>query len=374
MTTASPTWILDVPAQNAYRDGVLIEPTVRSWNFVGFQVAYDSTNQWVTIQGGSGSGDWKESVRLRTVGALAAYTFAAGTPATITANAVGALGNIDGVLAAVDDRVLLDSPGTASDVHNGIWVITSVGSAGTTWSMERDILADETGEITPGLTVRVEEGAVSQFNTYFCTNTGTITMNVSTITFANTVTAIPLVTATVRGTVSPFTATVNMTLQGDGATAGGVWRDHIRLGTTPSTTGRIRLTSLDGIYERTTAAADALLIALDGSDNIIVGDGVNNQSIGFDVAAGQVVAAMEASVEMLEIDMANGLTIGPTLVNPTIRQGDETVGGASDTLTTHAQDNTVAAATGGARLDRAGDATGGGASTGGAYDIRPGGE
>jgi hypothetical protein len=196
-------------------------------------------------------------------------------------------------------------------------------------------------------------------------------MNVSTITFANTVTAIPLVTAAVRGTVSPFTATVNMTLQGDGATAGGVWRSFVAFGTTPSTTGRIRLTSTDGIYERTTAAADALLIALDGSDNIIVGDGTNCGSVGLDCSAGNAVVAMEGSVEMLEID-ASGAHFGAAMVTPTFNQFDETVGAAGDLLTTHAQDATVAAATGGARLDRAGDATGGGASTGGSYDIRPG--
>jgi len=70
--------------------------------------------------------------RVATAAALAAYTAAAGV---ITANANGALGNIDGVAVAAGDKVLLTLGATASD--NGLYIITSLGGASAKFVLTR---------------------------------------------------------------------------------------------------------------------------------------------------------------------------------------------------------------------------------------------
>jgi hypothetical protein len=214
------SWILDVPAQNCYDNGTLISPTVRGWNFVGADIAYNTATGRVDIYTGGAGTDWKESARLATAAALPAYTFS-GAANTITANGVGAMPVVDGFAVAVGDVLLLESSGTTSDVHNGLWDVTSIGSAGTKWALERNGLSDETGEITPGLTVYIEEGTAWGGRMQTCTNTGAIVVNTTPITFAAT-SGLSLVTAAVAGTVNALGA-ANTFLQTDGATAGGGW-------------------------------------------------------------------------------------------------------------------------------------------------------
>lgn len=102
-----------------------------------------------------------EAARIKTQTALSAYTQAGtGVGATLTADANGAL-TIDSVLIVVADRILVDTLGSTSDVHNGIYVATDIGSAGTPWILTRADDADEAGDLTAGLFIFIEEGTVN---------------------------------------------------------------------------------------------------------------------------------------------------------------------------------------------------------------------
>jgi hypothetical protein len=216
------TWLDDLTGQELYDSGVRFEPTRKVWNFVGVNIADDPINDYVTFTfAENGGGDWKDSVRAATAAALPAYTFNA-SAGTLTANANGALGNIDGVAVVAGDKLLVETSGSSSDVHNGIYDINTAGSAGTKWVFTRNILADETGEITPGMTVYVEEGATHGQEIFRCTNTGVITVNTTPILLTKVVYITPLVKTTALGSVSQLGAN-NTVLTNPAGADGGVW-------------------------------------------------------------------------------------------------------------------------------------------------------
>jgi len=109
----------------------------------------------------SASISWKEPVRVKTEAALSTYTYdngTAGVGATIEATANAAI-VIAGVSLAINDRVLVDSVGTTSDTHNGIYYVSVVGDGSTQWELTRTTGTDEPSEVADGAAVFVSEGA-----------------------------------------------------------------------------------------------------------------------------------------------------------------------------------------------------------------------
>jgi hypothetical protein len=123
--------------------------------------------------------DWKDSVRLATTTALPASTR---TSNVRTANANGALPNIDGVAPAVNDRILDKDHGTGAD--RGIWVVTSLGSGGTPWVLTRAGDADVDAEVTSGLRVSITAGTLHAGKVFYLNTADPITLNTTALTFA----------------------------------------------------------------------------------------------------------------------------------------------------------------------------------------------
>lgn len=136
-------------------------------------------------------------VRLATAAALPANTYASATK-TKTADANGALGNIDSVAAVVGDRVLDKDAGTASE--RGIFRIVSLGSAGSKWSMIRDDDADESADFVDGKLVGVGVGTANADTTWQLTTSGAFTLDTSSVTFSKPSLAVANATATNQAT------------------------------------------------------------------------------------------------------------------------------------------------------------------------------
>jgi phage-related tail fiber protein len=102
--------------------------------------------------------DWKPSVKVATT---ANITLSGGQ-------------TIDGVSVSAGDRVLVKDQSTAS--QNGIYVVASGG-----WSRAAD--ADADAEVTPGLSVSVEQGTVNAATGWRLTTTGSITVGSTSLTF-----------------------------------------------------------------------------------------------------------------------------------------------------------------------------------------------
>lgn len=100
----------------------------------------------------------QEAVRLATTGALT-VTYnngASGIGATLTnAGAMVAL-SIDSVATATNDRILIKDQ--ASQLQNGIYTVTNIGSGAVNWVLTRATDYDQPTEIQPGDLVIVNEG------------------------------------------------------------------------------------------------------------------------------------------------------------------------------------------------------------------------
>ena len=134
---------------------------------------------------GSGSTDFKASVRAATTAALAANTYdngASGVGATLTANANGALAAVDGVTLVAGNRLLVKNEVTGA--NNGIYVVTQVGTAGTPYILTRASDADTNAEVTAGMIVPVEEGTVNADQAFILTTNNPITLGTTALTFA----------------------------------------------------------------------------------------------------------------------------------------------------------------------------------------------
>lgn len=120
----------------------------------------------------------KEPVRLATAAAMAASTVV-GT--VRTANANGAMANIDGVAPAVGDRIL--DKDNATGANRGIWRITDLGSASQPWRMERPPDFDASADVRDGTRTTVGEGTANAGTGWMLTTNDPITLGTTALTF-----------------------------------------------------------------------------------------------------------------------------------------------------------------------------------------------
>lgn len=126
----------------------------------------------------------KQACRLCTAGALDAYTPAgAKTTKALIANAVGAL-TIDGVAAALGDRVLVNNDGTATPADRGVYVVTVIGDGTHAWQMARAIDCNTNAEVTSGLYVRITEGTANGDTGWVLTTNDPIDLDVTGLSFS----------------------------------------------------------------------------------------------------------------------------------------------------------------------------------------------
>lgn len=124
----------------------------------------------------AGVTDAKNSVRLATAAAPAAYTRSTNV---ITFTAVGSQ-SVDGVATVLNDRILLKNG--AADADNGIYTVTTKGGAGQeVWTRSTD--SDSSAEVTSGLYVWVEEGTTNADSGWLLVTDNPITLNTTSLSF-----------------------------------------------------------------------------------------------------------------------------------------------------------------------------------------------
>jgi hypothetical protein len=162
--------------------------------------------------------DWKASVRLKTTASLPAYTPAGtGVGKTLTANANGAL-SLDSISTANGDRVLVDTEGA----HNGIYVVTDTGSAGTPWVLTRATDADQNSEVTSGMAVFVTEGSSYADSGWVLTTDDPITVDTTSLSFSQfTGTGAIIAGAGISKTGSTLDVELDAAADAQGAGSGG---------------------------------------------------------------------------------------------------------------------------------------------------------
>ena len=116
--------------------------------------------------------DTKPSCRVGTTANLSASysNGTAGVGATLTNSGSQAALTIDGVTLSANDRVLVKDQTNAA--HNGIYVVTTVGSGSANWVLTRATPEDQPSELSGGAFVFVEEGTANGDNGYVFTHNG----------------------------------------------------------------------------------------------------------------------------------------------------------------------------------------------------------
>lgn len=128
----------------------------------------------------------RTAVRVATTANLTA-TYANGTGgvgATLTNSGTLAALQIDGVTLSVSDRVLVKDQSTG--LQNGVYTVTTVGSGSVAWVLTRatDFDTWAAGEIALGALFLVSAGTVNANKYYYCSNSTTVTVGTTSITFA----------------------------------------------------------------------------------------------------------------------------------------------------------------------------------------------
>jgi len=122
--------------------------------------------------------DVKDSVRAATTANLAAAYTSLGQ--TLTANSDGAI-TIDGESLALNDRVLVKDQTTKS--QNGIYTVTTVGTASSKFVLTRSVDFDTTSEVGAGTFTYVEAGTANQGKSFVQT-TRNVTLDTSDVVFS----------------------------------------------------------------------------------------------------------------------------------------------------------------------------------------------
>jgi hypothetical protein len=185
--------VANVTARNGLtspQDGDLVLVLDNGSGYTQLDRYKSSTSAWVTVAveggtsgggggSGGGSGAYKSPVRAATVSTLPTNTRSGNV---LTASANGALPAIDGVTLEADNRLLVKNEATGA--NNGLYVVTSVGSASTPWVLTRAEDANTDALVVPNLLVFVQEGTSNGDTGFLLTTNATITLNTTALTFS----------------------------------------------------------------------------------------------------------------------------------------------------------------------------------------------
>ncbi|MBE9542517.1 MAG: hypothetical protein IMF01_09380 [Proteobacteria bacterium] len=137
----------------------------------------------------AGLSDPKDAVRVATVAALLASTYAngaAGVGATLTADANGAFPSVDGIALSLNDRILVKDQ--VAGLENGIYELSQLGDAGNPWILTRTEDADNngaaSGAVTQGMFVPVSEGTINGTLGFMLTTGDPIVLGTTSLSFA----------------------------------------------------------------------------------------------------------------------------------------------------------------------------------------------
>jgi hypothetical protein len=175
----------DVPLVGDLRDvqdSTTVTPNTATPGEVSWDVRPQLPVEAVRLNGAS----FITSARLMTVASLPACTYANGTSgvgATLTGDANGALAAVDGVTPALGDVIVVNSQGitAGSQLQNGLYEVTQLGSAGTPFILTRCLEADEAADFLAGITVHVGPQGASMGGRVVIAAPATVVMGTTSI-------------------------------------------------------------------------------------------------------------------------------------------------------------------------------------------------
>ncbi len=200
----------------------------------------------------------RASCLVATTGALTAIynNGASGIGATLTNSTTQAAISIDGVSLSVGNRVLVKNQ--ASQLQNGIYTVTTVGSGATNWVLTRATDYDQSSEVAAGSYTIISSGTANIGTLWIQATSGTITIGTTAIAFTELVVGSQTITLTgdVTATGSGSIATTVAAIQGT-TVSGTTGTGNVMFSASPTTTGTLSASAITqtGIYTNSTNAA-----------------------------------------------------------------------------------------------------------------------
>jgi hypothetical protein len=160
---------------------------------------------------------WKAPCNAATVVALASPSYSNGV---LTAPVNGVLPAQDGVTLTVGQRLLVRSQATTS--RNGIYTVTSVGSAGSPWVLTRSTDCDTASEMVAGMATLILAGTQLAGSVWYSTAAWTPTSGDPAFTSAGRpVSVVYTANGTYDRPIGPFTTGTFGTIAGGGGGGSG---------------------------------------------------------------------------------------------------------------------------------------------------------
>ena len=249
-----------------------------------------STKTYVDTTVAAASVETKETknpCHLATAASLASYSR---TDNVITLTATGTL-TVDGVVTALNDRLLLLDAHVAAPADAGIYYVTTAGAPGVAAVLTRATDADSSAKVTHGMNCRIEAGSTQAGKAWYLSTANTITLNSTSLAFTR-LDYTPATTAEVRSELARFEAPITaelVTIVADAALATGTSVRTLTAGATAGTLPdyprglAVRLT-IDTTHAITAGTID------------IVGTGPSGEAVTESVSA---ITAVSATVNTL---------------------------------------------------------------------------
>lgn len=225
---------------------------------------------------------FKEACKYGTTSAIAASVYAngaSGVGATLTEVGLGAI-TFDGSTPSIGDRILIKNQ--ASTFQNGIYTVTVVGTAGTSFVLTRAIDFNQASEIQTGDSTFITSGSTLSNTTFTYTGGDSPVMGTDAITWAQsagqgtvtsgngiTVTGLSVaINTAVTADLSSSQALTNKTYNGNTFTAGtGVLT--IAAAKTLTVSNTLTLAGTDGKGINVGAATSGKILVGDGSNMVL---------------------------------------------------------------------------------------------------------
>ncbi len=255
--------------------------------------------------------DWKNSVRIATTAALPANTLANNR---LTAVANGAFAAVDGITLVLDEDILVKDE--AAGAKNGIYTLVQVGTGALPYILQRRSDANTDSEVTAGMTVPVVEGTVNANTAWTLITPDPIVLNTTVLTFLDILSGAATWTAVLAaGAVSGGT---NPEIS-DGDALLPVTNGNPSIG---SAALRFNEAFLNVVLAGGAIETDGVA----GSDEIVVGDGVDTNDFGMTLFVG----SLAGDTGRIDITSAAGVQDGFWEYEPNTNTHTWGLGGAAD--------------------------------------------
>jgi hypothetical protein len=213
----------------------------------------------------------------------------AGVGATLTATGNGVL-TVDGYSTVLNDFILVKNE--ASGLKNGLYQVTTQGTAGVPYVLTRVTAMDTTGEFSGQNIYVYGTGTVNANTLWQCTNIGNITVGTTAVTFVGLNKANDII----AGTAITFSGTANNTI---GVTTNGITNALIRQGTGLSVIG-------------VTGSSTANVADIVGSASTVLAVNSGGTSLSFTTVATAMIGNSQVTYAKIQNEAATSLLGNPT--------------------------------------------------------------